>query len=571
MKILRTYLLSLIFTLIFAGCSDDRHPTYGGTFSSAIYNSPSTFTARNINDLYSTKVVNQIMEGLVGLDPKTLQPTLKIARNVEISEDGLTYTFEIKEDVYFHPHKELQTNNKLSPEDVLATFKLICTRINNEKSLAYSTVFENNVVGAEEFYNKQSTELKGVQIDNNSIIIKLIKKDTKFLDKLSSVTTSILSKKLIEKGQDHALIGTGPFKYHDTQFINDKKAIVLTKNQDYHKADATGTRLPYLDTIIFYVIPDKNEQLSFFKDEKIDILEELPPHKITKILEERMSDFSSIPPKLLLKRKPLLGTQYYIFNLKKDIFKDKRIRQAINYAVDKEQIMHEILNDQAYGIGDAGLVPPNSFAGYDVEEIKKYGYTFQPQKARRLLSEAGFPNGKGFPTIDLKFNLSDIHTAVAENFANQMKSVLNINVTISGLTFKEQDRNLKTGNGDLFRTSWYADYYSVESFLQNGYGKTVPENDTSVSLVNSARFQNEEFDKHYEAGKNTSNTVDRYAHFLKAEKIMVEEAPFIILWYEESILLTHAYVKNLELNSLCYFDLSEVYLKPWTSEAYSKK
>lgn len=541
----------------------------GGTFSCALLNAPAPFIIRNISDVYTSKIATQVMEGLVSLDPKSLKPVPRLAKNVTVSKDGLTYTFNLKDNVYFHPHTSLGSNRKLVPEDILYTFELICSE--QPKSIAYTTVFEDLIVGAKQFHNKKKNTISGIKSIGNTIEIKLKKSDNKFLDKLSLINTAILAREVVESGDETALIGTGPFIYTNTSSLAGKKAVVLIKNERYHKKDKQKKNLPYLDSVVFYIESKNLEQLSLFEKREIDIIESLPPNRITDMLEGKMSDFSSTPPKLLLRRKPILATQFYIFNLLEEKFKDVKVRQAINYALNREKIVNEILNHQAYGKGNAGLIPPTAFSGYATQEVEKNSYSFQPEKARALLAKAGYPNGKDFPTIDLKFNFSAVHSAVAEEFATQMKNTLNINVNISGMSFEDKEKDAIKAKGDIFRSSWYADYFGPESFLQNAYGKAVPNAAQDISVVNTARYQNKKFDAFYEAGRDATTIVEQYANFVEAEKIMMKDAPFIILWYEEAIILSYSDVRNLSLNPLSYYDFTEVYLKEWTAKEYTQK
>lgn len=572
---LKKNLLLAIPLFLLIGCGEKSNSKQfehaGGTFSYALMNVPNTYIVRNISDNYSIRVTSQIMEGLVSLNPKTLKPEPRLASEIKISDDGLQYTFKLQEDVFFHPHENLSKDRKFVAEDVIFTYELICTPNNGHKSIAYSTIFENAVVGAKEFFNGETESISGLKINDKNVVITLLKKDSKFLDKLSMVNTAILAKEVVNAGKEGDLIGTGPFLYNSTIKNDEENKIILTKNPNYYLQDKDGNALPYLDTIEFIVESKKLEQLTLFEEENIHLIEGLPTSRITNLLDGRMEDFSCTPPKLLLRRKPILATQYYNFNLLEDKFKDVKVRQAINYALDRNKIVTEILNNQAYGPGVYGIIPPAAFSGYDAKSVKSKSYSYNPELAQKLLAEAGYPNGEGFPSIELKFNFGEIHPAVAEEFAKQMNTNLNINVNITGLTFEDKEKAKNIGEGDIFRASWYADYYGAESFLQNAYGKSVPQDKNKPSIVNSARYQNPEFDRFFEAGRNSTNIIEQYKNFSEAEKIMMEDAPFIILWYEESIIVSYSKVRNLELNPLSYYNFTEVYFKPWTKEEYRER
>jgi ABC-type transport system substrate-binding protein len=305
-----------------------------------------------------------------------------------------------------------------------------------------------------------------------------------------------------------------------------------------------------------------------FEEGRIQLIEGLPPSRITNMLEGRMDDFNSTPPRLILKRKPLLATQYYEFNLLHEPFKDVRVRKAINYAVDRDDIIRKVLNNQAHSAGEAGIIPPAAFNGYASKEVEIHGYSFNPEKAKALLAEAGYPNGEGFPTIDLKFNLGSIHSAVADEFAKHLKKYLNINVNIDGLSFEDKLESQRNAKGQITRTSWYADYYSPETFLMNFYGKYVPENPEDPSLLNLCRYKNDNFDDAFEMATASRDIAERYKYFAEAEKIMMDDAPIIVLWYEETIKVTHSKVRNLRLNEMNYYQFRDVYLKEWSEDEF---
>ena len=565
-------LTTILLTWVLFSCSTREGKQFehaGGTLVFALSNEPTTLIARDVTDLYSAAVLNQCLEGLVSLDPKTLKPIPAIAKSWDVSEDGLEVTFTLRDDIYFHENSESSIGRKLTPEDVKYSVELACKKAEGkEPSTAYNFLYKSLLKGSEAFHNGETDEISGLKIGKNTVTFKLNKFDANFIDKLASVNAFIVLKEMVEANKEAKLIGTGPFTFEKYMDVDDQLCVVFKKNNNYYQTDAEGNKLPYLDSLVFIIEPKSLRQLEMFEEGRTQMIDGLPPSRITSMLEGRIEDFNSSPPKLMLKRKPLLATQYYHFNLTNELFKDVRVRKAINYAVDKEDILRNVLNNQAHGIGDAGVVPPMAFNGYKSEEIKKHGYTFNPEKAKKLLAEAGYPNGEGFPHINLKFNIGTIHSGVADRFAKHMKKYLNIIVNIDGLTFEDKLRDQMYAKGDIFRTSWYADYYSPETFLMNFHGASVPASINEPSLLNHARYQNPNFDKLFEKGKESRDLMERYKHFAEAEKIMMDDAPLIVLWYEETIKIAQSRVRNLNLNEMNYYSFRDVYLKDWTKEEY---
>lgn len=564
----------LLILISFSNCSLDNGQQFkysGGTFVFALPIEPTTLIARDVTDLYSAAVLNQCLEGLVSLDPKTLKPVPAIAKSWEISENGLEITFTISDDIYFHENNITEGARKLTPEDVKYSIELACQKTQGkDPSTAYNFLYKNLLEGSEAFHNGEASEISGLKIGKNSVTFKLTKFDANFIDKLASANAFIVLKEMVEAQKETQLVGTGPFIFEKYTDINDQLCVIFKKNQNYYQKDAEGNQLPYLDSLVFIIESKSLRQLEMFEDGETHMIDGLPPSRITSMLEGRIDDFNSSPPKLMLKRKPLLATQFYHFNLTNELFKDVRVRKAINFALDKEDIFRNVLNNQAYGIGDAGLVPPMAFNGYKTSEVKEHGYTFNPEKAKNLLAEAGYPNGEGFPPINLKFNIGTVHSGVADRFAKHMKKYLNINVNIDGLTFDDKLKDQMFANGDLFRTSWYADYYSPETFLINLYGASVPSSLDEPSLLNHSRYQNPDFDDAFEKAKASRDVVERYKYFEEAEKIMMDDAPLIILWYEETIKIAQSKVRNLNLNEMNYYSFKDVYIKEWTKDEYEE-
>ena len=544
----------------------------GGTFNFAISNEPTTHLPRNVSDLYSSYLLNQIYEGLVAFNPTTLEAEPCLAESWTISEDGKTVEFKLRDDVYFHNHKGIKEKNKLSTEDVIYSVELACKPFQNEESVAYSTVYKGLLKGAEEFYNQESDHIEGLSVKDNSVIFELVERDVNFINKLAQTTAAVVSKKIVEAGFETDLIGTGPFKFIEYSVVDDLTNIILLKNENYYLEDAQGNQLPYLDSLILIVESRSLRRLEMFENEEILLIDGLPPSRISMMLGEgKIEEFNSTPPKLILIRKPLLTTQYYHFNLLKEEFKDVRVRKAFNYAINRDAIVKNILNNQAYSKGDGGIVPPAAFSGYNTKMVKEHSYSYNPIKAKALLAEAGYANGKDFPNVNLKFNLGTIHSAVADEVAKQLKKVLNINVNLDGMEFQNRLRDQENANGQLFRTSWVTDYYSPESFLLNGYGKTVPADSSKPSLTNYARYTNPDFDIAFEKGRGSTDIVERYKHFAEAESILMDDAPFIILWYEETIKIAYSKVRNLHLNEMNHYIFKDVYLKEWTKKEWEDR
>lgn len=574
---MKKLLILLFLSALVVSCSRETKKQFefaGGTISMALDNEPSTFIAREVTDYYSATVLSQVMEGLVALDPNSLKIKPLIAKNWTISDDGLTYTFTIRNDIYFHPHNVFSglKDRLLTTADVLYSFELACRK--NDKgnaSSAFSMLFQDGVEGANEYFQGATKELKGITISDSTVSFKLIKKDDNFLNKLSGVGASIISEKIHANGAELDMIGTGPFKFNGYKKGAPGK-MILTKNENYYLVDSDGNALPYLDSLVFIVQPRKLDQLDMFENHETDLITGLPTSRITKMLEGRIKDFNSKPPLLVMYDNPLLMTNYYFFNMTDPRFQNVKVRQAFNYAIDKEKIGREVLRYQYYELGYYGILPPIAkiFKGYDFNGVKEASYSYNPEKARKLLAEAGYPDGKGFGSVNLRFNIDDIHSAVADEFAQQIFQVLNINVNIDGSTFEQKYTDASYSRGDIFRSAWAGDYPNPETFLANFYGKNVPESKDEQSKINQARYVNPLFDQLFEQARNSAKKTDAMEYYAKAEKVLMQDPPLIPLWYSGDIQIVYSNVRNLHFNALSLFNFTEVYKKEWTEEEYRK-
>lgn len=569
--------LSILFaSILLLSCTNrNKSELSGGKIRMCIDSEPLTYFSYEISDYYSFIVLGQVMEGLVSIDPHTLKITPQIASSWTVSDDGMVYTFDIRKDVYFHKHPAFKSfkDRLLTTNDIIKTFELVCSPTKKRsETVAYNYLLKDILLGAEDFYLGKTKTIEGIAEKDGKISIKLNQKDDNFLYKLAQIQLSIQAEEIIEADAIAAIIGTGPFVYD--QFVGgESPRILLARNEEYYDKDEQGKQLPYLDSIKFYIQNRKLEQLDMFENKDIDLILSLPTSKITKMIEGRLSDFNSSPPLLMLYKNPTLNTHYFSFNMNDPRFSDIKVRQAFNYALDKERLGREVLKNQYNELGIYGVVPPvsNSFRGYDFNGVKKFGYTYNPEKARKLLAEAGYPNGQGFGSVNLRFSLGDRNSAVADEFAQQIFQVLGINVNIDGSSFEQLNNDAIDGNGDMFKSSWVADYPRPESFLANFLSSSIPDKSSNRPGLNYAKYNSPKYDKLVDSAKKESNLGRKMKLYAEADIELLKNPPIIPLWYNGDIEIAYSEVRNLYFNSLSFFNFKKVYIKPWTAEEYQKE
>ncbi len=572
---MKKILFATFLVLLMFSCSEDKKKFEhaGGIFKMCLTDFPSTNIAREVTDVHSANVMYQVMEGLVSFNGDDLKVVPQLAESWKVSSDNLTYTFKLRKDVLFHENEILtsKSDRLLSLEDVIFSFELACKKDKDgNPTPAYTSFFKGTIKGVDDFHSGKAKTISGLKSKDNELTIELQNPDGNFLNKLANINASIVSKKICEAEKEELMIGTGPFVYKGIDEKAETPKVTLVKNEDYYLVDKDGNSLPYLDGVEFFVVTKKLDELNMFEKNEIHFISTLPTSRISAMLEGRIKDFNTVPPLLILRNNPLLATNYYFFNMEDSRFKDVRVRQAFNYAINRNEITQNVLRGQAFENGIYGMVPPlsSSFRGYDFKGLREVSYDYDPEKAKQLLAEAGYPNGSGFGSVTLRVNVGDVHSAVAEEMSSQLSQTLGINVNIDASSFEQKNEDASNGKGDIFRSAWFADYVSPESFLINFYGKIVPKSKNDPSMVNQSRYRNAKFDELFEAAKKESKKNESLRLFAEAEKELMKDPPMMVLWYNGDIQLLYSKVRNFHENPLNHFTLREVYLKDWTKEEY---
>jgi oligopeptide transport system substrate-binding protein len=555
------FFLALFFCCI--SCSDFKKAkgdaVYGGILRIAETDRYTTLYPAGISEDIGGHIANQIYEGLVRFDMKDLSVIPAIAEKWDIDPTGTIYTFTLRKGVHFQddPCFPDGKGRELTAQDVKYSFELLCTDI--KENTNFSVILKDKVVGANEFYNaskgKPNGSLAGVEvIDEYTVRIKLLHANISFLNTLAIPAGSIIPREAVEKYGLNTKVGTGAFTFHE----NESGTITLVRNPNYYRTDEQGNQLPFLDSVVITVL-SKSDELAKFQKNELSLVNGLPSESVTEIVTKQIADFKNKPPKYILERLPEMANQYYEFNLIKAPFTDVRVRKAFSYAIDRSKIVDEVLNGEAYGPAVYGFCPP-SIQGYDITKIK--GYDVDPVEAKRLLAEAGYPDGKGFPKVKIELNSGGTkHIPVVAEIQKQLKNVLNIDVDFEVVTQKQKLEDAKFARSEIVRSSWIADFPSPESFLFVLYGGTLPADLTKETFPNTQRYHNPVFDSLYEAGKAAKTQEEAYKNYMLAEKLMMDDAPVMMLWYAENYRLINSNVHNLFPNPIRYRDYARVYLK----------
>lgn len=540
---------------------------YGGIFRINESEYIKNLFPHNITDAYSYRVASQIYEGLFKFDPETLTVTKGLVEDFSVDDSGLVYRFQLKKGIMFHDNPCFAggKGREVTTQDVKYCFTRLCTQsLNNQ----HFSIFEDYLRGAKEHYeasrdgNQPDFDVEGIKvIDGYTIELHLIRPNSLLTVNLAQPACFIYPEEAEEKyGVDMRInaVGTGPFILN----INDVEediSIILKKNPFYHGRDRFGNQLPFVDAVSIQFIKDKKTELFEFRKGNLDMIYRLPTEYIIEILEETMPGANGEYSQFQLQRSPEMMTQFLTLNNQNGVFRNINVRKAFNFAIDRTKILDFVLNGEGYAPGNHGITPP-VFSDYNTDDIR--GYSLNIDSARFYLQRAGYPNGSGFPKLQFLLNAEgDRNTNVAVEIQKQLKDHLNVDIELQILPFAQLLEKSYKGDYNILRAAWVADFPSAENFLWIFSSKDVPNSLNEASYPNVARYVSKSFDSYYEAALKAKSIEEANALFKKAEMKLMDDAPVIILWYDEGYRLVKSYVKDFPNNPMQYRDLGRVYFE----------
>ncbi len=524
----------------------------------------------SIVDATSAMLAAQIHEGLVKFNTATLKVESALAEKWEISADGKKYTFHLRKGVFFQDDECFSggKGREVKASDFKYSFDLLCTK--NADNLNFGSTFKDRVLNANNFFDGKGS-LEGVKaLDDYTLEISLEHPSPVFIQILAAPTCAVVAKEAVDRYGKNLKTGVGPFVFDAAHSTKDK--IVLKRNDNYYGLDSLGNSLPFLDSVLVLFIPTKEQELALFKEGKLDMITSLPSQSIKEMVETQIKDFQSKPPKYLLDNSAEMISQYYTFNVSRPPFDNPDVRKAFNMAINRKKIVEEILNNQAFGPGINGLTPPTFLRdGYDISKIQ--GYDYNPEIAKKLLAKAGYPNGRAFPPVKIILNSGGAkHSNIVVEVQKQLLENLNVNVDFDVVPMSQKLEQSQMGQMDIVRDAWIADYPSPESFLSVFYGANVPADINQKSYPNTARYKNPQYDKYFAMGRDAISKDSSMVYFMKAEQILMNDAPLIVLWYDGNYRLTQYGIRNAFNNAMRYRNFADVYIdKSPPKDAGAKK
>ena len=473
---------------------------------------------------------NQVYNSLVQLD-STLQVQPSIAKNWSISADGLQYQFMLREDVYFHPSAELfgsKGYRAVSVDDVVYSLsRLLDDKIASPGSWVLSSV--NRIYS----------------LNDSTVSIDLTSPNPAFLGMISMQYCSIIP---IESDTVtnffETPIGTGPFHF---QYHKNNVKLVLRKHQNYFEFEG-AQRLPYIDAVSVRFIPDKQTAFLEFIKGNFDFLSGIDASYKDELLDREGGLREKYRNSLKSTKQDYLNTEYLGILMNEDqsnsALKDLRVRKALNLSFDRSQMMQYLRNN----IGtpaNAGFIP-KGLSGYQ----EGIGYEYDPEYAKKLLSDAGYPNAEGIPEIEL--NTTSSYLDLCEYIQHAWQS-LGFKVAVNVSPPSTHRQQVSNSQLSIFRGSWIADYADAENYLALFYSKNH-----SPNGPNYTHFSNDRFDSLYEQSLAISELSDRIPLYEEMDRILMDQATIIPLYYDNVMRFYHSYLTGLGSNPMNLLDLKRV-------------
>ena len=519
----------LLGAILFAGC----HIPDNSDKQIFRYNEPADIATLDPAFAKNQAIIwacSQLYNGLIRLDEQ-LQPQPCIAKSWTISPDGMSYIFTLRNDVYFHRNKLFGTQD--STRSVTAYDFLY----------SFNRILDSNVASPGRWVFEEVDHFQA--IDDTTFAIYLKQPFSPFLCLLGMTYCSVVPHEVVDHyGADYRQhpCGTGPFHL---QLWKEGVKLVMRRNNHYFEHDSMGNTLPYLDAVAVTFIVDRQTNFLEFVKGNLDFMNSLDASYKDELLTQTGQLKAKYADRIDMVSTPFLNTEYLGFRMEnpEGPLKDRRIRQAINYGFDRTKMMKYLRN----GIGQPGIggMVPCGLPGFDT--VGSYGYEYNPQKALTLLEEAGYPHGKGLPT----FTLSTISNYLDLcKYIQQQLGLLGINIKVDVNPPAALREQIAQGKSSWFRGSWIADYPDAENYLSLFYS-----NNRCPAGSNYTRYSNPQYDRLYRQAKGTTDPQQRIALYRQMDKLIMQDAPVIILYYDQVLHFTHKNVQGLRSNAMNALDL----------------
>jgi oligopeptide transport system substrate-binding protein len=490
---------------------------------------PATLDPAKSTAIPESLVELQLFEGLTRLDAKD-QPTPGVAERWEVTPDGLKYVFYLRQnakwsngDLVTAADFEFAWKRALSPEfaseNAYMLFSVKNSQAYNERKLMVDSV--------------------GVKaLDDHTLEVTLEKPTAYFLSLVAFHAFYPVHQKTVTTNPDTwandvtTLIGNGPFKL--TNWIHSGQ-IQFAKNDQYW--DAAAVKLAKME---WPISDSQSTRLSLIENKQVDMMVEPPVVEHDRLTKEG-----------LLKISPYLGTYYYVFNTQKTPFDNPKVRKALTLGINRDILVKNVIKGgkkPAYAWVAPGLVNPAT--GKDFRE-EGGNYAIEDiNLAKKLLAEAGYPDGQGLPPITILFNTGEMHKSVAEAIQEMWKQNLGVSATLTNQESKVFLESRSQGEFQVARASWVGDYADPMTFM-----------DVFKDPGNDAKYSNSAYNHLIEQAQSTIDQKIRMQAMHDGEKVLFDDAVILPIYYTTQPFLARPYVKGYFWSVLGLADFKTAFIE----------
>ena len=485
-------------------------------------------------DLPHIWACNQLFSSLVAFD-EDMDVVPRVARSWDISEDGKVYTFHLRQDVLFHEDEALPEGRCVNAEDVCYSFNRVVDR---SLSSPGAWIF-TSVAHDDNGYAFQA-------LDDSTFQITLSQPFPPFLGILSMTYASIVPKEAVEyygDGFRRHPVGTGPFRF---QYWNEGVKLVMRKNPLYFETDSLGERLPYIDAVSVSFLIDRQVAFLEFIKGKFDFMSGIDARYKDELLTYDGELRKKYEGRIELITGPYLNTEYISFYIDPDdtlgTDRSRALRQAVSLSIDRDKMLRYLRN--GIGIVGTGGMIPSGLPGHQ----DSIGYGYDLRQAQRLVNEFHLNN------YELNLSTTAEYADIGKFVQSQVEQI--------GLRCKMEVmppatlRSMRaTGSLSFFRASWVADYPDADNYLS-----VFTTSNHSPAGPNYSHYSNRRFDRLYERAMACTDDESREQIYAEMDRLMMEDAPVVVLFYDEVLRFVNKRVEGLGSNPTNLLDLRQVRL-----------
>tara|TARA_Y100000590_G_scaffold211264_1_gene239390 strand:- start:3239 stop:4843 length:1605 start_codon:yes stop_codon:yes gene_type:complete len=533
MNIIKTLILFLSLFLI--SCNNSVSKVDAALEEQILYfgngTEPKDLDPHTVTGVPESHILMALLEGLVTRHPEGLDPIPGVAESWEISNDGLTYSFYLRENAVW------SNGDSVTANDFVWAWERMLTPSLGSK---YPDMLYD-VVNAEEFNKgtiKDFSKVGVKAINEKELLVNLKHRAPYFLGLLTHYTSRPVHRPTIEKfgnmdtigsqwTRPGNFVGNGPFTLEDWQL---NKVLKVKKSNNYWNAEKVR-----LNEIHFFPVDNATREDLMFRNGLLHVTSTVPLEKV-EVYAKEYPDLIHIDP--------YFGTYYLRVNVNKEPFNNKLVRKALSLSIDRKEIVERVAK--------GGQIPAFSFTPPDPNNYyPPTSLDFNPELARSLLEKAGLSE-KNFPTFELLYNTSEGHQKLAQAFQQMWKQNLNIDAQLINTDWKVYLSRQTIGDYSIARAGWIGDYLDPKTFLDmmvTGRGN------------NQTGWSNDKYDKLLQKAAKSKTKEERFNNFYEAEKILMDELPIIPIYTYTRIYMLKKDVKGWSPNLLDSHPYQFLYLE----------